>query len=151
MSARMASALFVPSLPLAGSKSSTGSTIAAAPVPGSLSRWVAVLVAWSNQVLTCGFMRCSSRAPILTRCGALEEGLRSAPGRRLHDADVELAQLLHGDRARRVHHQILGLLVHREEDDLADVRLAGEQHDDAVDAGGGAAVRRRAIFEGADH
>ena len=52
----------------------------------------------------------------------------------LHDADVELAQLLRGDRAGRVHHQILGLLVHREEHDLADIRLAGEQHDDAVDA-----------------
>ena len=36
---------------------------------------------------------------------------------------------------RRAHHQVLGPLVHREQDDLADVLLAGQQHDDAVDAG----------------
>ena len=48
------------------------------------------------------------------------------------------------DLARRVHHQILGLLVHREEHDLADVGLVGEQHDDPVDARRRAAVRRRA-------
>ena len=43
----------------------------------------------------------------------------------------------------------LRLLVHREGDDLADVRLVGQQHDDAVDAGRDAAVRRRAVVEGA--
>ena len=72
-------------------------------------------------------------------CILAYSGATSLPGssprcRRRDDADVELAQLALGDLARRVHHQILGALVHREEHDLADVGLAGEQHDDAVDA-----------------
>ena len=53
-----------------------------------------------------------------------------------------------GATAPAPHQQVLGLLVHREGDDLADVRLVGEQHDDAVDAGRRAAVRRRAVAEG---
>src|SRR4051794_33608082 len=59
--------------------------------------------------------------------------LRRRPGRR-DEPDVELAQLFRTDFARRVHHQILGALVHRKEHDLAKIGLAGEQHDDAVDA-----------------
>ena len=43
---------------------------------------------------------------------------------------------------RRRHHQIFSLAVHREQDDLADVRLIGDQHHHAVDAGRDAAVRR---------
>src|SRR3954447_25128063 len=45
---------------------------------------------------------------------------------RLDESDMELAQLLARDLAGGAHHQILGALVHREEDDLADVGLAGE-------------------------
>ena len=52
---------------------------------------------------------------------------------------------------RRRHHQILGLAVHREQDDLANVRLVGDQHHHAVDAGRDTAVRRRAEAEGVDH
>ena len=49
------------------------------------------------------------------------------------------------DLRRRPHQQVLGLLVHRKRDDLADVGLVGEQHDDAVDAGRRSAVRRRPV------
>src|SRR6185369_6221846 len=41
------------------------------------------------------------------------------------DPDVQLAQPLRRHRRRRLHHEVLGLLVHREGDDLADVALAG--------------------------
>ena len=61
-----------------------------------------------------------------------------AVGLRQVEADVQLPQPLAGRPAGRLHQQVLGLLVHREGDDLADVRLVGEEHDDAVDA------RRRA-------
>ena len=54
---------------------------------------------------------------------------------------------LRRDRRRRLHHQILGLLIERKGDDLADVRRVGQQHDDAVDARGRAAMRRRAEAE----
>ena len=40
-------------------------------------------------------------------------------------------------------------MVHRQQRDLAQVLHAGKQHHDAVDAGRHAAVRRRAILEGA--
>jgi hypothetical protein len=50
-----------------------------------------------------------------------------------------------------VHHQVLGGLVHGEGDGLADVLLAGEEHDDAVEAGGDAAVGGRVELEGVDH
>jgi hypothetical protein len=43
-----------------------------------------------------------------------------------------------------------GVLVHREHDDLADIRLVREQHDDAVDARRDASVRRRAILQAVD-
>ena len=51
----------------------------------------------------------------------------------------------------RLHEQVLRLLVQGERDHLADVRLVGQQHHDAVDAGRGAAVRRRAVPEGVEH
>ena len=60
------------------------------------------------------------------------------------DLDVELAELLFGDVVRRVHHEVLRLLVHREGDDLADVRRIGEKHHHTVDARSDAAVRRSA-------
>ena len=49
-----------------------------------------------------------------------------------HDANVQFAQLLGRHWSRRAHHQVFGLLVHREDHDLADVGLVGQQHDDAV-------------------
>src|SRR5271166_1137478 len=67
------------------------------------------------------------------------------------EADVQFAQLLRADRRRRAHHQILGPLVHREQHDFAKILLARQQHDDAVDARGDAAVRRRPALEGAVH
>ena len=57
-----------------------------------------------------------------------------------------------GDDGRgRAHHQVFGALVHREEHDLAQILLARQQHDDAVDARRDAAMRRRAALEGAVH
>src|SRR5262245_9835112 len=41
--------------------------------------------------------------------------------------DAEFLQLLRRDRSRSIHHQVLGLLVHREKDHLADVGLVGDQ------------------------
>ena len=49
--------------------------------------------------------------------------------------DVEFAQLLGRCFGGCAHQQVFGLLVHREEHDLADVGLVAQQHDDAVDAG----------------
>ena len=66
-------------------------------------------------------------------------------------ANVKLAQLLRRRRRRRAHQQVLGALVHREQRDLAQVLLARQQHHDAVDARRHAAVRRRAVLEGAVH
>ena len=71
--------------------------------------------------------------------------------RRQVDADVQFAQPVRVDRCRCLHHQILGSLGHREGDDLADVRLVREQHDDAVDPGGRATMRRGAELERAQH
>ena len=52
---------------------------------------------------------------------------------------------------RGCHHQVFGLLIHWENDDLADIRLIRQQHHDAVDARCGATMRRRAIAEGIQH
>ena len=62
---------------------------------------------------------------------------------------MQLAQLLGQHLGRRAHEQIVRLLVHREQRDLAQVLGPDQQHDDAVDAGRHAAVRRRAVLEGA--
>ena len=64
---------------------------------------------------------------------------------------MQFAELLGRGFGRRAHQQILGLLVHREQRDLAQVLDAAEQHHDAVDAGRHAAVRRRAEFQRPDH
>src|SRR3984893_18716886 len=75
----------------------------------------------------------------------------STLGFRRIEPDVQLAQLLRRHRRRRAHEQILGALVHRKKHDLAQIVLAREQHDDAVEAGRDPAVRRRAILESAIH
>ncbi len=63
------------------------------------------------------------------------------------DADVEFFQLLLGDGGGRVGHEVDGFGGFGEGDDFAQAGRAGEQHDDAVEAEGDAAVRRRAVFE----
>src|ERR687891_836466 len=68
-----------------------------------------------------------------------------------HDPDVELAQPLGRHRGGRAHHEVLGLLVHGEGDDLSEVALAGQQHHDAIDAGGRAPVGRGAVLERVQH
>ena len=57
-------------------------------------------------------------------------------------------ELLLGDRARRVHHLVAGGLGLGEGHHLSDVRLVGEEHDQAVDPWRDPAVRRRAVAEG---
>ena len=52
------------------------------------------------------------------------------------------------DGCRRPHHQVLGLLVHREQRDLADIGFIGQQHDDAINARGQPAMGRTAVLEG---
>jgi len=43
---------------------------------------------------------------------------------RLHQPDVQLAELLRRDLRRRAHHQIFGALIHREQHHFAQVLLA---------------------------
>jgi hypothetical protein len=65
----------------------------------------------------------------------------------LAQADVQFAQLLLVDAARRVGQQALGALGLGEGDHVADRLGAGHHGDDAVEAEGQAAVRRRAVLE----
>src|ERR1041384_241858 len=67
--------------------------------------------------------------------------------RRQVELDVELAQSLRRDFARRLHQEILRLLVERKRDHFADVPLAGEHHHDAINTWRRSAVRRRAELE----
>src|SRR6185295_5491549 len=71
----------------------------------------------------------------------------SARGLRVAQPDVQLAQLLLVDRARRVREQVLRTLRLRERDDVAQRFGAGHQHDEAVEADRDAAVRRRAVLQ----
>src|SRR6186713_1735107 len=64
---------------------------------------------------------------------------------------MQFPQLLLRHRRWRAHQQILRVLRHRERNHLADVRLAGKEHHDAIDAGSEAAVRRGAVAEGRQH
>ena len=64
---------------------------------------------------------------------------------------MQLIELLLFDGGGGAHHDVLGVLVHGEGDDLADGALAREEHDHAVDARGDARVRRRAVAEGVVH
>src|SRR6478752_8955376 len=61
-----------------------------------------------------------------------------------HDRQPELGQLLRRQRRRRARERIAASAELREGDDLAQVVRVAELHRDAVDAGGDAAVRRRA-------
>jgi hypothetical protein len=60
---------------------------------------------------------------------------------------VQLAQLLLVHRRRRLGQQALGALGLGEGDHVADRLGAGHQRDDAVQAEGQAAVRRRAVLQ----
>src|SRR4029079_9508067 len=80
---------------------------------------------------------------------SLSRGLRRLRGE--VQLDVQLAQPRGWHLAGRLHQQILGLLVHRDRDDLADVGLAGQHHHDAIDTGRRAPVRRSAVLEGVQH
>ncbi len=60
---------------------------------------------------------------------------------------MEVAQLRGRHIRRRVHQEVERLLVHREQRDFAQVLRADQKHDDAVDASGHAAMRRRAVLE----
>ena len=73
--------------------------------------------------------------------------VRPAGRLRVAQADVQLAQLLLVDRARRVGEQVLGALRLRERDHVAQRLGPGHQHDEAVEADGDAAVRRRAVLQ----
>src|SRR5258708_15564608 len=59
--------------------------------------------------------------------------------------DVQVAQLLLGDGARRLDHQVLAALRLRERDHVADLVHARHQRDEAIQAEGDAAVGRRAV------
>src|SRR5580700_3046552 len=73
----------------------------------------------------------------------LNEGPPQSLGLTLsNETDVEFAQLLGSDFRRRAHHQVLGALVHRKENDLAQIFFAAQEHDNAVDARRNPAVRR---------
>src|SRR5436309_1026298 len=67
------------------------------------------------------------------------------------ELDVQLLEALRRHRRRRLHQEILRLLVHRERDHLADVALAGNEHDDSIDARRRAPVGRRAEPERVQH
>src|SRR5438876_5058675 len=67
------------------------------------------------------------------------------------ELDVQLLEALRRHRRRRLHQEILRLLVHRERDHLADVALAGNEHDDPIDAWRRAPVGRRAEPERVQH
>src|SRR6267378_675198 len=62
-------------------------------------------------------------------------------------ADMQLAQLLLVDRRRSVREQVLRTLGLGKGDHVADGFRAGHHRDDAVQAEGDAAVRRRAVLE----
>src|SRR5664279_4060530 len=74
--------------------------------------------------------------------------IMSTGGRlRAAQADVQLAQLLLVDRTGRVGEEVLRALRLREGDHVAQRLCVDEQHDEAVEADGDAAVRRRAVLQ----
>ncbi len=64
------------------------------------------------------------------------------------DAKVQVAKLEVGDGSGGVDHEVDGLGGLGEGDDFAEAGGAGEDHDDAVEAQGDAAVGWGAVFEG---
>src|ERR1700733_9798546 len=67
------------------------------------------------------------------------------------EPQMQLLQSLRRHFGRCAHHQVLALLVEREQDHLAYVRLVRQQHHDAVDAGRGPTMGRRTIAERVQH
>ncbi len=66
------------------------------------------------------------------------------------DAEVEFAELEVADGGGGVDHEVDGLGGLGEGDDFAEGGCAGEDHDDAVEAEGDAAVGRGAVLEGVE-
>src|SRR5690606_4938199 len=113
------------------------------PATGSVSPLAAVHQSSAKPptAVFAGNVMVSPPLPRETMAAAAAVKRRAGPGSlsggslgRLDQPDVQLAQLPGADGARRAHHQVLGLLVHREDHDLADVGLVGQQHDNPVDA-----------------
>src|ERR1700754_3663334 len=73
--------------------------------------------------------------------------VRSGRSSRVAQPDMQLAQLLLVDSARRVGQQVLRTLRFRERDHVALRFGAGHQHHEAVEADRDAAVRRRAVLQ----
>src|ERR1041385_1463822 len=140
--------------------------------PRSMSSWPRAVMRtsyWASRARTCSsflpsrvrrsnWAGTSTRRVIVVawlRCLGLRGQDITPPGsgrrRRQVEPNVELAQAPGVHLARRLHQEVLGLLVHGERDDLADVPLLGEQHDDAVDARRRATVGRRAVLERSEH
>ena len=67
------------------------------------------------------------------------------------DLDMQLIQLLLLHGGGSAHHDVLGVLVHGEGDDLPDGAFAGQQHHHAVHARGDAGMGRRTVAEGVVH
>ena len=61
--------------------------------------------------------------------------------------DVQFVELLVGDVARCIHHDVLCILVHRERNDLTDGVFAGKEHDHTVNARSDTGMRRSTIAE----
>ncbi|CUX13362.1 conserved hypothetical protein [Agrobacterium genomosp. 5 str. CFBP 6626] len=66
-----------------------------------------------------------------------------------NDAQRQFTKLRRRCRRRRVHQEVLRLLVHREQGDFAQVLGANQKHDHTVDTESATAMRRRAVLEGA--
>ncbi len=69
----------------------------------------------------------------------------------ISDLNMQFLELLWLGRGGGIGHHIPGSLVLGEGDHLADIGFVGQQHDQPVDAGSHAAVRRRAELEGFQH
>src|SRR5574339_446591 len=73
------------------------------------------------------------------------------PAFSVRNPDMQLVELRRFHGRWCVGHHIAGRLVLWEGDDLPDIRLVGEQHDQPVNPGRHTTMRRRAILKGLDH
>src|SRR5205814_408605 len=78
-------------------------------------------------------------------------GLRPLLLRPLDDGEAEFVELLLLHWCRAVHQRVVAAAHLREGDDLADVLVVGQKHNEPVEAGRDASVRRRAELEGVQH
>jgi len=68
-----------------------------------------------------------------------------------HQFQVQFLELLNIHFGRGVHHQVLRIAVHREQNHVTDGVCACEEHDDAINTWRDAAMGRGAEFEGVNH